>query len=46
MELYVIFYSFEEIHNLYALPNIITAIKSRTTGRAEHVARLGEMRTT
>jgi hypothetical protein len=34
----------EELHNLYASPNIIQAIKSRTIKWAEHVARMVEMR--
>jgi hypothetical protein len=31
----------EEIHNLYASPNIIGMIKSRRTRWARHVARMG-----
>jgi hypothetical protein len=34
----------EELHNLYALPNIIWVIKSRRMRWAVHVARMGEMR--
>jgi hypothetical protein len=34
----------EELHNLYASPNIIKVIKSRRMRRAGHVARAGEMR--
>jgi len=34
----------EELHNLYALPNIIRVIKSRRMRGAEHVARTGEIR--
>jgi hypothetical protein len=31
----------EELHNLYASPNIIKMIKSRRMGWAGHVARMG-----
>jgi hypothetical protein len=34
----------EELHNLYASPNIIRVIKLRKEKWAEHVARIGEMR--
>jgi hypothetical protein len=34
----------EELHNLYALTNIITAIKSRMMRWAGQAARMGEMR--
>jgi len=34
----------EELHNLYASPNIIRAIKSRRIRWAGHVAPVGEMR--
>jgi hypothetical protein len=34
----------EELHNLYASPNIIKMIKSRRMRWALHVARMGEMR--
>jgi hypothetical protein len=34
----------EELHNLYTSQNIITMVKSRSMGWAEHVARMGEMR--
>jgi hypothetical protein len=34
----------EELHNLYASPGIIRAIKSRIMGWARHTARTGEMR--
>jgi hypothetical protein len=34
----------EELHNLYASPNIIRVIKSRKIGWAGHVAHMGEMR--
>jgi len=34
----------EELHNLYASPNIIKVIKSRRMRWAGHVARKGEMR--
>jgi hypothetical protein len=34
----------EELHNLYASPNIIRVIKSRRMRWAGHVARMGEMR--
>jgi hypothetical protein len=33
---------FEEIHNLYSLPNIIRMIKSRMMRWAGHVERMGE----
>jgi hypothetical protein len=36
----------EELHNLYATPNIIRVIKSRRTGWAGHTARMGWMRNT
>jgi hypothetical protein len=34
----------EELHNLYASPNIIRMIKSRRVKLAGHVARMGEFR--
>jgi hypothetical protein len=34
----------EELHNLYASPNIIKEMKSRTSRRAGNVARMGEVR--
>jgi hypothetical protein len=34
----------EELHNLYASPNIITVSKSRRVKWVGHVARIGEMR--
>jgi len=34
----------EELHNLYASPNIIRLIMSRMRRWAENVARMGEMR--
>jgi hypothetical protein len=34
----------EELHNLYASPNIIRAVKSRRERREGHVTRMGEMR--
>jgi hypothetical protein len=34
----------EELHNIYAPPNIIMLIKSRRMCCAVHVARMGEMR--
>jgi hypothetical protein len=34
----------EELHNLYASPNIIRVINSRTMRWARHVARKGEIR--
>jgi hypothetical protein len=34
----------EELHNLYASPDITTAIKYRRMRLAGHVARMGEMR--
>jgi hypothetical protein len=34
----------EELHNLYASPNIIRVIRSRGMRREGHVARLGEKR--
>jgi hypothetical protein len=34
----------EELYNLYASPNIISAIKSTRMGWAGHVARMGDMR--
>jgi hypothetical protein len=33
----------EELHNLYASPNINRVVKSRRMGGAGHVARIGEM---
>jgi len=33
----------EELHNLYASPNIMRVVKSRRMRWAEHVARMGEM---
>jgi hypothetical protein len=33
----------EELHNLYASPNVITVIKTRIRG-AEHLARMGRMK--
>jgi hypothetical protein len=33
----------EELHNLYASPNIIKVIKPRSMRRAGHVARTGNM---
>jgi hypothetical protein len=33
----------EEPHNLYALPNITSVIKSRRMAWTEHVARMGEV---
>jgi hypothetical protein len=33
----------EELHNLYASPNIIRVIKSRNVRWANHVARTGEL---
>jgi hypothetical protein len=36
----------EELHNLYASPNIIRVIKSRRMTGAGHVARMREMRNT
>jgi hypothetical protein len=33
----------QELHNLYASPNVITGIKSRTMRWAGHIARFGEM---
>jgi hypothetical protein len=35
---------YEELHNLYASPNIIREIKSRIMRWARHVARMVEMR--
>jgi hypothetical protein len=35
----------EKLHNLYASPNVISFIKSRTMRWAKHVARMGEMHT-
>jgi hypothetical protein len=32
----------EELHSLYAMPNIHIMIKSRRMRRAEHVARMGK----
>jgi len=32
----------EELHNSYALPNVIRVIKSRRVRWASHVARIGE----
>jgi hypothetical protein len=34
----------EELHNLYATPNIIKVIKSGRVRLAGHVARMGEMK--
>jgi hypothetical protein len=34
----------EELHNLYASPDIIRAIRSRRVRWTEHVAPMGEMR--
>jgi hypothetical protein len=34
----------EELHNLYASPNIMTLIKSRRMRWTGHVARMGEIR--
>jgi hypothetical protein len=34
----------EELHNLYASPNIVRDIKSRRMKCSEHVARMGDMR--
>jgi hypothetical protein len=34
----------DELHNLYALTNIIRVIKSTRLRRPGHVARMGEMR--
>jgi hypothetical protein len=34
----------EELHDLYASPNIIRVIKSRRIRRTEHVAHMGDMR--
>jgi hypothetical protein len=34
----------EELHNLYASPNITKVIKSRRTRRTGHVGRIGEVR--
>jgi len=34
----------KELHNLYALPNIIRVIKSRRMSWTGNVARMGEMR--
>jgi len=36
----------EELHNLYASPNIIRVIKSRRMRWTGHVARMGQMRNT
>jgi len=36
----------EELHNLYALPKTIRAIRCRKVRLAGHVARIGEMRNT
>jgi hypothetical protein len=36
----------EELHNLYALSNIVRVIKSRRARRAGHVTRIGKMRNT
>jgi hypothetical protein len=33
----------EELHNLYASPDVISLIKSRRMNLAGHVARMGEM---
>jgi hypothetical protein len=35
---------YEELHNLYASPDIIRVIKSRRIRWAGHVARMGDMR--
>jgi hypothetical protein len=35
---------YEELHNMYASPDIISVIKSRRMRWAGHVARMGEMR--
>jgi hypothetical protein len=34
----------EELHNMYASPNVIRMIKSRRMRWTEHVAHIGEMR--
>jgi hypothetical protein len=34
----------EELHNLYASPNVIRAIQVKESGWARHVAHMGEMR--
>jgi len=34
----------EELHNLYAVPDIIMVAKSRSMRWAGHVARMGEIR--
>jgi hypothetical protein len=34
----------EELHNLYASPNILRVLKSRKIRLARHVAQIGEMR--
>jgi hypothetical protein len=34
----------EELHNVYASPNVIMAIKSARMSWVGHVARMGEMR--
>jgi hypothetical protein len=34
----------DELHNLYASPNVIRAMKSRRMSCAGHVARMGDMR--
>jgi hypothetical protein len=34
----------EDLHNLYASPNVIRVIKLRRMRLAEHVARMGEIR--
>jgi hypothetical protein len=35
---------YEEVHNLYASPNVVRVIKSRRMRWASHVARMREMR--
>lgn len=35
---------YEELHNVYTLPSIITVIKSGSMRRTEHVARIGDIR--
>jgi hypothetical protein len=35
----------EELHNLYASPNVIRVIKTRRMRWARHAARMGNMRT-
>jgi hypothetical protein len=36
----------EELHNLYASPNIVRVVKSRKVRSTGHAARMGEMRNT